>query len=222
MRFYFFWSSPQAAAARLLLGYKQLPAEMIPLTEEDDETFFSLGIARSPFVLQCDDGRLVTDLWELFDRCDERWPGRPLWEAVDPPGWQALLAWRTRAAPLLARLHAAAGAAYRDIGATQESLEAYKRLVVQRFGMSLEELANDRYAGFGQLDSLTGFRALGRHLAERRFYFGKLSVADLVITADLHPLEVLDGLSLGVDLMYYLERTQEACGVSLRDGWLVA
>ncbi len=89
---------------------------------------------------------------------------------------------------------------------------------MHRYGLSLEALANDRYAGYQQLERLSRLTELARHLSRNRFYSGAISIADLLLTADLFPLQLHDGLSLPVDLMYYLERVQETCGLDLRQG----
>ncbi|MHB8565388.1 MAG: glutathione S-transferase family protein, partial [Acidiferrobacteraceae bacterium] len=203
-RFYFFWSAPQANRVRLALGYKQATCELVPVAYDDDETFFELGIGRHPAVYQTDDGRIETDTQALLARADDEWAGPALWQdLVDTASWSSLCGWRDQAEPMLERLYAPVGPAYRDIGLDDAVRSAYKREVHERFGLSLEDLANDRYAGYGQLDRLTDFRGLGTYLADRRFYFGAVSAADLLLTADLFPLQLLDGITLPVDLMYY-------------------
>jgi glutaredoxin 2 len=116
---------------------------------------------------------------------------------------------------VLERLWAAAKSAYRDIAA---ALPAYKEEVRQRFGLTLEALASDRYAGFGQLSHLMRLRDLAKYLAERGFYVGQISIADLVIAADLFPLQLLDGVRLPIDLLYYFERVEDTCRTGLGEG----
>ncbi|MHB1942094.1 MAG: glutathione S-transferase N-terminal domain-containing protein [Acidiferrobacteraceae bacterium] len=216
---HFFWSAPEAARVRLALSYKHVPFVQTPLRYDDDETFFELGIARQPFVLKTDDGSLLVDSIAVLERIDQLFPGAPLWEGiVEPMAWQALLDWRRRAAPMLARLYAAVLPGFSDIGGDPGTFETYKREVQNRFGLILEDLVNDRYAGFAQLDRITAFKQLGAHLAERGFYLGRASSADMLLAADLFPLQLLDGVGLPVDLMYYLERVERTCGCSLRDG----
>ncbi|MHB1514688.1 MAG: glutathione S-transferase N-terminal domain-containing protein [Acidiferrobacteraceae bacterium] len=216
---HFFWSAPEAARVRLALSYKRIPFVQTPLRYDDDETFFEFGIARQPFILKTDDGSLFVDSITVLERIDQLFPGKPLWEGiVEPQAWRALLDWRQRADPMLARLYAAVLPGFSDIGGDPGTLEAYKREVQNRFGLILEDLVNDRYAGFAQLDRITRFKELGAHLAERRFYLGRSSSADMLLAADLFPLQLLDGVGMPVDLMYYLERVERACGCSLRDG----
>lgn len=221
---YFFHSSPESQRLRLALGYKQVAYEAHPLPYDDDETFFELGIARTVPVLQLDDGRLLTDSLAALHDIDELFPdGPPLVTGrIDEDAWAALLDWRRSAEPVLARLYAPLRPAYAEIGSEPDTLAAYKSEVQHRFGMSLEELANDRYAGFEQLYAMSRLKALGAHLAKAGFYMGTPSIADAVLAADLYPLQLLDGVSLPLDLMYYFRRVEEACHCSLAEDLTVA
>jgi glutaredoxin 2 len=49
---------------------------------------------------------------------------------------------------------------------------------------------------------------------------GEPSIADALLAADLYPLQILDGISLPIDLMYYLRRVEETCATSLDAGLL--
>jgi glutathione S-transferase len=220
---YHFWSAPQAQRVRLALGYKRIPVEDHALAYDDDETFFELGIARKVPVLRLSDGRILTDSVAILREIDVLFPAAaPLvGERIDPAAWQALLEWRGRVDAILERLHAAARPAYRDIGANAQALAAYKSEVRHRFGMSLEALANDRYAGYSQFDAQTQLGALARHLACAGFYMGgQPSIADMLLAADLYPLQLLDGISLPIDLMYYLARVEAVCATRLDEGLL--
>lgn len=219
---YHFWSTPEAQRVRMALAYKGTPWEDHPLEYEDDATFFELGVERQVPILRLDDGRLLRDSREILARIDELLPtGPPLVDGrLEPAAWAALLAWRDKVDAVLQRLYAPARPAYRDIGGIADALEAYKGEVQQRYGMSIEALANDRYAGYEQLERITRLGALARHLAERRFYAGRISAADLLLAADLFPLQLLDGISVPIDLMYYFSRVEEACGLDLREGLL--
>jgi len=220
---YHFWSDPPSQRVRLALGCKQADYWDIPVAYADDETFFELGVARSVPVLRMDDGRVLRDSAEILWQIDALFPDTPplVQGRIDEAAWQALLAWRQNADAILERLYAPVRPAFRDIGGDPETLAAYKADIAHRLGMSVEELANDRYAGYGQLDGLTRLKALGHHLAQRRFYMGEISIADMLLTADLYPLQVLDGIAMPIDLMYYLGRVDEACGSPLREGYLV-
>jgi glutaredoxin 2 len=221
---YHFWSSPQAQRVRLALEYKAVPYDNHPLAYHDDETFFDLGVSRQVPILELDDGSLLTDSLQILWRIDELFPGTPALVdgRIDETAWRALVDWRERCDSVLERLYAPVRPAYAGIGDDDAALKAYKAEVQRRFGMSVEELANDRYDGFAQLDRLTRLSALTRHLADNRYYMGHESIADLVLCADLAPLQTLDGVSLPIDLMYYLGRVAERCGTDLESGLLAA
>jgi glutaredoxin 2 len=207
---------------RLALGYKGIDYDDHPLDYDDDETFFELGLARTVPILMPDAGPPLTDSIAILERIDELFPGdRPLVEGrIDPAAWSAMLDWRGRCEAVLERLYTPGAPAYAGLGDLPEALAAYKAEVEHRYGMSLEALANDRYDGFGQFDRLTGLNALARHLSERRYYMGEPSIADALLAADLYPLQILDGISLPIDLMYYLRRVEETCATSLDAGLL--
>lgn len=219
---YHFWSSPQAQRVRLALRYKRIDYYDRPLAYHDDETFFELGISRQVPVLQLDDATLLTDSLDILRRIDELFPDGPrlVDRRIDDAAWAALIDWRNRCDSVLERLYGPVRPAYFGIGDDEAALKAYKAEIRRHFGMTLEELANDRYDGFAQLDRLTRLHALAQHLAQKRFYTGQVSIADMVLCADLSPLQTLDGISLPIDLMYYLGRVAEICGVDLEEGLL--
>lgn len=221
---YHFWSSPDSQRVRLALDYKGIDYADRALEYTDDETFFELGVARQVPILQLDDGRLLTDSEEILISIDALFPQTPALVdgRLDPAAWDALLDWRRRVHHVLERLYAPIRPAYRDIGQEPEILAAYKSEVEARFGMSLEALANDRYDGYAQLRQLSRLDDLARHLAQRRFYMGQISSADLLLAADLYPIQVHDGLSLPIDLMYYLQRVADTCNSPLSAGLIAA
>lgn len=220
---YFFHSSSASQRVRLALGYKQVAYTAHALDYDDDETFFNLGLAREVPILVLADGRRLTDSIDILAQIDDLFVGPALRHGViDDAAWAALLDWRRRVDALFARLQAPALAGYADIAVREASLADYKAAVQRRFGQSLEELSNDRYAAFEQLAAQTRLPELARHLARERFYVGRPSIADMVIAADFYPLQLLDGVTLPLDLMYYLERVAEVCGVDLREGVLAA
>lgn len=221
---YYFHSSSNSQRVRLALGYKQLAWDDRPVAYADDETFFELGVARHVPVLRLDEGRLLTDSREILRSVDELFPGTPplVTGRIDAAAWQALMEWRERVDPILERLRAPALPAYAEIGAEPDTLAAYKAEVQHRFGMSVEELANDRYSGYAQFERITRPNALAKHLARSGFYMGEPSIADLVLAADLYILQVLDGISLPLDLLYYFERVQDTCNIRLSDDLLVS
>ncbi len=218
MRFYHFWFEPVSERVRLALGAKGIAHERVIPDYDDDETFFDLGVARQAPVWRWADGRVETDSLAIVRALDSDQPDPPLFAPLQDGQWQALQAWRLSAADLLERLYAPVRPAYRGLGDHPSHLASYKASVAARLGASMEELANDRYGAYAQLDALTRFKDLGVFLAQHRFYAGAFSAADVLLTADLFPLQLQDGITLPIDIMYYFERVQDVCGVDLRDG----
>jgi glutathione S-transferase len=219
---YYFHSSPRSQRIRLALAYKDVAFEDHPLGWDDDETFYELGVARQVPILQVNGAPLITNSIDMLRGIDSLFPGtRPLVEGrIEEAAWQALLDWRDSCDEVLERLYAPIRPAWREIGAHADMLAAYKREVEHRFGMSLEALANDRYDGFAQFARMSRLPQLARHLAEHRFYMGEISIADMLLCADIFPIQLHDGVTLPVDLMYYLQRVEDACGVSPGDDLL--
>lgn len=220
---YYFHSSPESQRVRLALTYKRVVFEARALVYDDDETFFNLGVAREVPLLQLDDGTLLRNSFDIVRTLDDYFPVSPIYRGiVDAAPWAALRQWRDECDPLFQRLYAPALPAYEDIGRDAHTLAQYKAAVKTRFGMSVEELANDRYAAFDQLTQRSRLPALAQHLAHNRFYLGPISAADMILAADFAPLQWLDGVVLPIDLLYYIERVERACGASLREGLLAA
>jgi len=220
---YHFWWSSNAQRVRLALGYKGIVYEDRPIAYDDDETFFALGVARAVPVLKHDDGRLETDSVTILKNMDHRWPDMPISKGLlTEDAWEGLLAWRRSADALIARLHAPVLPAYRGIGDNEQAMAAYKAEVGRSFGTSIEELSNDRYGAFDQLMQATRLRELSVRLARDRFYLGSPSAADMLLAADLFPLQLLDGITLPIDLMYYIQRVEDTCHTSLREGLFAA
>jgi glutaredoxin 2 len=218
VKFYHFWFEPASDRVRLALSLKKSPYELIIPDPEEDEVFFDLGVARQAPILQWDDGVVQTDSEAILHELDRQYPQPSLFAPLATAQWQSLQAWRVAADRLLERLYAPIRPAYQGIGDNEAHLAAYKASVRARFGTSLEDLANDRYGIYGQLEGLTHLKDLGAYLTHHRFYAGSVSAADVLLCADLFPLQLLDGVTLPIDLMYYFERVQETCGVSLRAG----
>jgi glutaredoxin 2 len=219
---FYFTHAPQAQRIRLAFGAKRRPLELQPTGWFDDETFFELGIARQPTVLRDDGGRLHTDSVDVLAYIDQLCPETPSLHdgIVDPAAWKALLDWRNGVDAVLERLYAPLAAGFRGMGDDAEALSDFKASVRRRFGMSLEELANDRYDGFAQFSRLSRLPELADHLARERFYIGRLSIADCLLAADLYPLQMHDGIHFPVDMLYYLQRVEDACEVRLNQDWL--
>lgn len=223
IRFYHFWSSMPSQRIRLALAFKTVAPEFVALAQDDDATFFELGIARAPLVLQLEDGSRHTDSLAILKNLDGWIGGKPLFDGIlDETAWQALLNWRMSIDNVLQRLYAPVLPAFQDISASNLTLTAYKEAVQQRFGMSVEAMSNDRYDGFQQLSGLSRLPELAKHLGKNKFYTGgRLSAADLVIACDLFPLQLLDGVTVPMDLLYYIQRVEQTCGASLRDGLIL-
>lgn len=212
---------PEALRVALALGAKNQPCEIITVDWFDDETFFALGIAREPCALALD-SEVLTDSVRILAEMDERFSQPPAlrqW-VIDDPAWQALIDWRKRVDAVLERLYAPLGPGFRGLGDNPEALAEFQAGISRRFGLTLEELANDRYDGFGQFSRLSRLTELAQHLARERFYMGHFSIADCLLAADLYPLQMHDGINLPIDLMYYLARVEEHCSLELNRDWL--
>jgi len=218
MRFFHLWGEPASERVRLALGFKRIDYELVVPDFEDDELFFELGVSRSAPVVLWDDGLVQTESLEIWREIEQRFPAPSLFDPLTDEQWQSIRDWRQAATRLLDRLYAPLRPAYLGVADDEGRLASYKASVQARFQVSLEELANDRYGLYAQLDGLTHFKALGAYVAQHGFYGPALSVADLLLVADLFPLQLLDGVSLPIDLMYYFERVQDRCGVNLRAG----
>ncbi len=219
-RFYHFWSSMPAQRVRLALAYKQVPHEAIALSHDDDAVFFDHGVAHADCLLLRDNGEVATDPLRTLESLDEWLGGRPILQGVLPPeAWNALLNWRNSVEHVLGRLYAAVLPGFLDIEESEAAHAACKAEIEHKYGMSLEELTNDRYDGFNQLSAMSRLKDLGRHLGKEKFYYGgQLSAADILLACDLFPLQLLDGVTVPLDIMYYIKRVEDACGASPRDG----
>ena len=220
---YHFYSDTQSQRLRLALGYKKINYRDRPVAWDDDEVFFELGLARKVPVLVLESGKLQTDSCEILDKIDELFPQPPFLvnNIIDQAAWKAVLSWREKIEALLSRLLAPALLNYAEIADHPHNVEAYKRQIQQQFNMSAEALTSDRYAAYEQFAQISHIHALGKHLSKNRFYMGQMSIADVLITADLYPLQCLDGVSLPIDILYYLARVEKMCEVDLQQGFRV-
>ncbi len=218
---YHFWSDTGSQRVRLALGYKKVSYIDTPLSYLEDEAFFDLGVSRSVPILKMPDTQLKTNVDEILWNIDTLFPTENtlVKGIIDEQAWQALRDWRSKIDAILTRMLAPALLNYVDIAADEESVAAYKRQVLKQYKMSAEALANDRYAAYDQLAQMTNMKALGSHLSQNQFYMGKLSIADVLITADFYPLQCLDGVNLPIDILYYLARVEKACNIDLQQGF---
>lgn len=220
IRLYHRWSSMAAQQIRLALSYKTIAFDSIALAQNDDDIWFELGVARADVALHIPGQPIHTDAMAILRNLDDWLGGPPLFNGlVDDAAWQALLAWHDSVLHLRDRLYAPVLPAFSDIGGNEHDMAAYKAAVLHRYGMSVEALSNDRYDGFLQLAAQAHLSQLGQHLAKQRFYLNNtLSACDIVIACDLFPLQLLDGVTMPLDLMYYIQRVESACNASLRAG----
>lgn len=220
IKLYHRWSSMSAQQVRMALGYKGITAEAIALPQDDDDIWFELGHARADIALELPGLALQTDAITILRNLDNWVGGVPVVNGlVSEDAWQALLAWRNNIQHIRERLYAPVLPAFIDMGGTEADLASYKASIHHRYGMSVEALSNDRYDGFNQLAAQSNLAALGKHLSEQRFYINNsLSACDIVIACDLFPLQLLDGVTMPLDLMYYIQRVDIACHASLRAG----
>lgn len=220
IRLYHRWSSMAAQQVRLALNYKGIAHDSIALPQNDDAIWFELGIARADLALQIPGQTILSDAAYILRNLDDLAGGTAIFNGlIDDAAWQALLAWHNHAQALCERLYAPVLPAFSDIGADERDMAAYKNGVLHHFGMSVEALSNDRYDGFAQLAAQSHLNPLAQHLAKHRYYLnGTLSACDIVIACDLFPLQLLDGVTMPLDLMYYIQRVESACNSSLRAG----
>lgn len=220
IKLYHRWSSMSAQQVRIALSYKGIAAETIALPQDDDNIWFELGHARADVALALPGLALQTDAITILRHLDDWVGGTPVFnDLVSEDAWQALLAWRNNVQHIRERLYAPILPAFIDMGGTEADLASYKASAQHRYGMSVEALSNDRYDGFNQLAAQSNLAALGQHLSKHRFYLNSsLSACDIVIACDLFPLQLLDGVTMPLDLMYYIQRVETACHASLRTG----
>ena len=220
IKLYHRWSSMPAQQIRMALRFKNIAVDEISLPQQDDDIWFTLGRARADFALQLADGALQTDAITTLHQLDDNLGGEPIVRGlISNDAWQAVCAWRDNIQHLRDRLYAPILPAFSDIGGTAADLANYKAQVQHQYGMSVEALSNDRYDGFNQLAMQANLIALGKHLAKQRFYLNnRFSACDILIASDLFPLQLLDGVTMPLDLMYYIQRIETTCHTSLRAG----
>ncbi len=212
------WSSASGQMLRMVLSAKNLSWQDHPCTLRDQETAFDLDYADLPVLVHANGDKQQGTLAELA-ALDARYPQtRPLHQTITEAEWTAFCQWRENLIPLLERLVAPVLPAYDEICQNEEDMFFYRNECERRFQQSVEALANDRYGAYQQLESRGRLRQLGNVLAQQRFYTGNLSLIDLVLTADLQLLRLLDGVTIPLNLQYYFQRVAEACNLSLNDG----
>lgn len=213
-RLYHYPFCPPAHRVRLALGYKGLAPEVVAPAYSDAETPVALAGRKELPVYVDDDGSVVADSTAILRHLEARHPDPPLFAGVlDEADWQGLLDRFADLAPLLDRLMAPALLAFPGLADDADAAAYYRRQVAARTGTQMEELVNARYSDFLDLQQRAQLRELAAMLARSRFFTGELSAADLLITSELGPLRLSDGLHPPLDLLYYFERVEAACGV---------
>lgn len=218
-KLYHFWSEPAAQRLRLALAYKKIDFEDIAVDYWDDETFMQLEVSRQTPILQLEQS-VYTDSINVLSQIDTLFPASIALVngCIEKAAWHAVLDWRRRIDDPLARLAALAKLTYRDIGLDANATASHKMKTKQQFGVSVEEIANGRYDLYAFIEKHGQLKALARHLAKYRYYSGFVSIADMLLTADLYPLQAVEGIALPIDLLYYFRRVEDACGLSLQAG----
>lgn len=213
---------PEGARLRLALAASGCSYETMALPFAAEAVFFELGLGEYPVVLQANsqtETKLYTDSLAVLQAFSALCPESKL-ATVSHADWQGLQAWHSANALLLERLYAPVALAARTFS-EETAREDYKNQIWQRFDQSVEALANDRYEAFQQFARQSQLHALSQHLEKKRFYNGQCSAADCWLTADLFPLQFLDGISLPIGLRYYWQRVMAFCGCDLSADWLV-
>jgi glutathione S-transferase len=206
---------PPAHRVRLALAYKGLDPELVAPAYTDVETPVELAGRKELPVYVDDDGTVVADSTAILQHLEARHPDPPLFHGVlDEADWQGLVGRFNELAPLLDRLVAPALLAFPGLADDADAAGYYRRQVEARTGIQIEELVNARYSDFLDLQERAQLRELGGMLAKARFFTGELSAADLLITSELGPLRLSDGIHPPLDLLYYFERVEAACGVA--------
>lgn len=220
IKLYHFWSDIKSQRIRMALKYKKIDYQDIPLSYWDDETFFDLGLARQVPVLTGVDSKPLLESEEILWQIDNLFPGSEslVNGIIDEAAWQALLTWRHKVDAVLSRLLAPALLSYKDIAEDETAIMQYKNSVQKQYGLNAEALANDRYASYEQFASMTHINELAKHLAKNRFYLGRISIADILICADLYPIQCLDGVGMPIDFLYYLKRVEDTCEIDMQEG----
>ncbi|MFA9459704.1 glutathione S-transferase N-terminal domain-containing protein [Thiohalorhabdus methylotrophus] len=210
---------PPAQRVRLALGAKGVEAEQIALPYTDLETPIELAGKKQLPVYVSDSGEALLESETILRRLEEERPEPPLFEdAVGPADYEALKRWMGELEVLVDRLRGPTQLGYSGLGDDEEAAEYFRRQVEHRHGARLEELVNARYADYRQFEAAAELRRFANVLAKSRFFSGRLSVADLHIVSEWGFLRWVDGVSPPLDLLYYFERVEDACGVKLASG----
>ncbi|KPV41010.1 hypothetical protein AN478_03480 [Thiohalorhabdus denitrificans] len=210
---------PPAQRVRLALGLKEIPAEQVALAYTDLETPIELAGKKQVPIFVTDAGEVLLESEAILGRLDRDAPEPPLFEgAIDPDDYASLKRWMEGFEPLVDRLRGPVQLGYAGLGDDEEAAAYFRRQVESRHGAQLEELVNARYADYRQFEAEAELKRFANLLAKSRFFSGRLSAADLLIVSEWGFLRWVDGVSPPLDLLYYFERVEEACGVKLASG----
>lgn len=210
---------PPAQRVRLALGAKDREVEQVALPYTDLETPVELAGRKQVPIYVTDDGEVLLESESILRRIESEALEPPLYEgAVDPEDYEALKAWMGELADVVDRLRAPTQLGYAGLGDDADAAEYFRRQVEARTGTQIEELVNARYADYRDFEARAGLKRFANVLAKSRFFSGQLSVADLYIVSEWGFLRWVDGVSPPLDLLYYFERVEDACGVKLASG----
>jgi len=210
---------PPAQRVRLALGAKGVEADLVALPYTDLETPIELAGRKQLPIYVTDAGEVLQDSEAILEHLEAVAPEPPLLAgAIAPADYQALKEWVAQFDSLMDRLRAPVQLGYAGLGDDPDAAAYFRRQVESRHGAQLEELVNARYADYKDFEARAGLRRFARALVKSRFFSGQLSAADLHLTTEWGPLRWVDGVSPPLDLLYYFERVEEACGVKLASG----
>lgn len=210
---------PPAQRVRLALGAKGREDEQVALPYTDLETPIELAGRKQVPIYVTDDGEALLESETILRRIEAESPEPPLFEgAIEVADYEALKAWMAELEPLVDRLRGPTQLGYAGLGDDPDAAEYFRRQVETRTGAQLEELVNARYADYLDFEARAGLKRFANVLAKSRFFSGRLSVADLYIVSEWGFLRWVDGVSPPLDLLYYFERVEDACGVKLASG----
>ena len=210
---------PPAQRVRLALGAKGRKDEQVALAYTDLETPIELAGRKQVPIYVTDEGQALLESETILRRIEAESPEPPLFEgAIEGADYEALKAWMAEFDQVVDRLRGPTQLGYAGLGDDAEAADYFRRQVETRTGAQLEELVNARYADYLDFEAGAGLKRFANVLAKSRFFSGQLSVADLYIVSEWGFLRWVDGVSPPLDLLYYFERVEDACGIKLASG----
>jgi glutaredoxin 2 len=210
---------PPAQRVRLALGAKGRGVDLVALPYTDLETPVELAGKKQLPIYVTDGGEALLESETILRRLEAEAPEPPLFEgAIEAADYEALKAWMGEFDQLVDRLRGPTQLGYAGLGDDADAAEYFRRQLETRTGIQIEELVNARYADYLDFEAGAELKRFANVLAKSRFFSGRLSVADLYIVSEWGFLRWVDGIHPPLDLLYYFERVEEACGVKLASG----